>query len=194
MYNYIIGKVTYAMGNTLVVENNGIGYEIGVSATTLYDCCTPGEIVKIYTYLYVREDTFALYGFSKLEEKTLFLRLIDISGVGPKLAMQILGGMDLNSLTVAIATGDVKTLSKIKGLGKKTAELIVVSMRDQVSADMASSISPLEKYADKDQSEAVFALVSLGMSNTQAVKLVAEIAKTTSGLENIIREALKRLP
>ncbi len=194
MYNYIIGKVTYAMGNTLVVENNGIGYEIGVSATTLYDCCTPGEIVKIYTYLYVREDTFALYGFSKLEEKTLFLRLIDISGVGPKLAMQILGGMDLNSLTVAIATGDIKTLSKIKGLGKKTAELIVVSMRDQVSADMASALSPLEKYADKDQSEAVFALVSLGMSNTEAVKLVAEIAKTTSGLENIIREALKRLP
>lgn len=194
MYNYIIGKVTYAMGNTLVVENNGIGYEIGVSATTLYDCCTPGEIVKIYTYLYVREDTFALYGFSKLEEKTLFLRLIDISGVGPKLAMQILGGMDLNSLTVAIATGDIKTLAKIKGLGKKTAELIVVSMRDQVSADMASALSPLEKYADKDQSEAVFALVSLGMSNTEAVKLVAEIAKTTSGLENIIREALKRLP
>lgn len=194
MYNYIIGKVTYAMGNTLVVENNGIGYEIGVSATTLYDCCTPGEIVKIYTYLYVREDTFALYGFSKLEEKTLFLRLIDISGVGPKLAMQILGGMDLNSLTVAIATGDIKTLSKIKGLGKKTAELIVVSMRDQVSADMASALSPLEKYADKDQGEAVFALVSLGMSNTEAVKLVAEIAKTTSGLENIIREALKRLP
>lgn len=194
MYNYIIGKVTYAMGNTLVVENNGIGYEIGVSATTLYDCCTPGEIVKIYTYLYVREDTFALYGFSKLEEKTLFLRLIDISGVGPKLAMQILGGMDLNSLTVAIATGDIKTLSKIKGLGKKTAELIIVSMRDQVSADMASALSPLEKYADKDQSEAVFALVSLGMSNTEAVKLVAEIAKTTSGLENIIREALKRLP
>ena len=194
MYNYIIGKVTYARGNTLVVENNGIGYEIGVSATTLYDCCTPGEIVKIYTYLYVREDTFALYGFSKLEEKTLFLRLIDISGVGPKLAMQILGGMDLNSLTVAIATGDIKTLSKIKGLGKKTAELIIVSMRDQVSADMASAISPLEKYADKDQSEAVFALVSLGMSNTEAVKLVAEIAKTTSGLENIIREALKRLP
>ena len=194
MYNYIIGKVTYAMGNTLVVENNGIGYEIGVSATTLYDCCTPGEIVKIYTYLYVREDTFALYGFSKLEEKTLFLRLIDISGVGPKLAMQILGGMDLNSLTVAIATGDIKTLSKIKGLGKKTAELIVVSMRDQVSVDMASALSPLEKYADKDQSEAVFALVSLGMSNTEAVKLVAEIAKTTSGLENIIREALKRLP
>ncbi|MBR2956188.1 MAG: Holliday junction branch migration protein RuvA [Clostridia bacterium] len=193
MYNYITGKVTYAMGNTLVVENNGIGYEIGVSATTLYDCCALGEIVKIYTYLYVREDTFALYGFSKLEEKTLFLRLIEISGVGPKLAMQILGGMDLNSLTVAIATGDIKTLAKIKGLGKKTAELIVVSMRDQVSADLNSVMSPLERVADKDQSEAVFALVSLGISNTDAVKIVSEVAKTTKGLENIIREALKRL-
>jgi Holliday junction DNA helicase RuvA len=95
---------------------------------------------------------------------------------------------------VAIATGDIKTLAKIKGLGKKTAELIVVSMRDQVSQDLNSVMSPLERVADKDQSEAVFALVSLGMSNTEAVKLVAEIAKTTTGLENIIREALKRLP
>ncbi len=193
MYNYIIGKVTYAMGNTLVVENNGIGYEIGVSGNTLYDNCTVGSTVKIYTYLYVREDTFALYGFSSLEEKTLFLRLIEISGVGPKLAMQILSGADLNTLTVAIATGDIKTLSKIKGLGKKTAELIVVSMRDQVSADLNAALSPLEKYADKDQTEAVFALVSLGISNTDAVKIVNDVSKTASGLENIIREALKRL-
>ncbi len=193
MYNYIIGKVTYAMGNTLVVENNGIGYEIGVSGNTLYDACTIGSTVKIYTYLYVREDTFALYGFSSLEEKTLFLRLIEISGVGPKLAMQILSGADLNTLTVAIATGDIKTLSKIKGLGKKTAELIVVSMRDQVSADLNAALSPFEKYADKDQTEAVFALVSLGISNTDAVKIVNDVSKTTSGLENIIREALKRL-
>ncbi len=194
MYNYIIGKVVQAMGNTLVLENNGIGYEIGVSGNTLYDAGNIGSTAKIYTYLYVREDTFALYGFSTLGEKTLFLRLIEISGVGPKLAMQILSGMDLNSLSVAIATGDIKTLSKIKGLGKKTAELIVVSMRDQVSSDLASAVSPLEQYGDKDQSEAVFVLVSLGMSNTDAVKIVAEVAKTTSGLENIVREALKRLP
>lgn len=193
MYNYIIGKIAYARDNTLVVENNGIGYEIGVSGNTLYDACTVGATVKIYTYLYVREDTFALYGFSTLEEKTLFLRLIDISGVGPKLAMQILSGLDLNTLTVAIATGDIKTLSKIKGLGKKTAELIVVNMRDQISADLTSAETVIGGASDKEQTEAVFALCSLGISNTDAVKIVADVAKTTKGLENIIREALKRL-
>lgn len=118
MYNYITGKVVYSAGNTIVVDNNGIGYEIGASNFTT-NKFSEGEIAKIYTYLYVREDTYALYGFSSIEEKTLFLRLIDISGVGPKMAMQILSGADLNSLTVAIATGDVKSLSKIKGLGKK---------------------------------------------------------------------------
>ena len=192
MYNYITGKVVQAMGNTLVLENNGIGYEIGVSGNTLYDVAN-ASTAKIYTYLYVREDTFALYGFSTLGEKTLFLRLIEISGVGPKLAMQILSGMDLNSLSIAIATGDIKTLSKIKGLGKKTAELIVVSIRDQVSTDLSSSISPIEQYGDKDQNDAVFILVSQGMSNTDAVRLVAEVAKTTTGLENILREAFKRI-
>ena len=193
MYNYIIGKVVQAMGNTLVLENNGIGYEIGVSGNTLYDVCNIGSTAKIYTYLYVREDTFALYGFSTLGEKTLFLRLIEISGVGPKLAMQILSGMDLNSLSIAIATGDIKTLSKIKGLGKKTAELIVVSIRDQVSGDLCGAVSPIEQYGDKDQNDAVFILVSQGMSNTDAVRLVADVAKTTSGLENILREAFKRI-
>lgn len=192
MYNYIIGKVAYAAANTVVVENNGIGYEIGVSGNTLYDCSTVGSTVKIYTYLYVKEDVFALYGFSKLEEKTLFLRLIEISGVGPKLAMQILSGTDLRTLTVAIATGDIKTLSKIKGLGKKTAELIVVSLRDQVSVDLMT-VGSVAGGADKEQSDAIFALAALGISNTDAVKIVTEVAKTVAGTENIIREALIRL-
>ncbi len=192
MYNYITGKVVSVGLNSIVVENNGIGYEIGVSNTTANSFVT-GEIVKIYTYLYVREDTFALYGFASTEEKTLFLRLIDISGIGPKLAMQILSGATIDALTAAIATGDVKTLSKIKGLGKKTAELIVVSMRDSVAADLADVSSSQTTFADKDCSEAVFALVSLGISQTDAAKIVGEISKTVDGAENIIREALKRL-
>ena len=121
MYNYITGKVVSVGLNSIVVENNGIGYEIGVSNTTANSFVT-GEIVKIYTYLYVREDTFALYGFASTEEKTLFLRLIDISGIGPKLAMQILSGATIDALTAAIATGDVKTLSKIKGLAWNFAD------------------------------------------------------------------------
>lgn len=192
MYNYITGKVVSIGLNSIVVENNGIGYEIGVSNTTANSFVT-GEIVKIYTYLYVREDTFALYGFASTEEKTLFLRLIDISGIGPKLAMQILSGATIDALTAAIATGDVKTLSKIKGLGKKTAELIVVSMRDSVAADLADVSSSQTTFSDKDCAEAVFALVSLGISQTDAAKIVGEISKTVDGAENIIREALKRL-
>ena len=192
MYNYITGKVVSVGLNSIVVENNGIGYEIGVSNTTANSFVT-GEIVKIYTYLYVREDTFALYGFASTEEKTLFLRLIDISGIGPKLAMQILSGATIDALTAAIATGDVKTLSKIKGLGKKTAELIVVSMRDSVAADLSDVSSSQTTFADKDCAEAGFALVSLGISQTDAAKIVGEISKTVDGAENIIREALKRL-
>ncbi len=191
MYNYITGKIVDATAGKIVVENNGIGYEIGVSGNTFYDCSTIGNTVKIFTYLYVKEDVFALYGFSKLEEKSLFLRLIDISGVGPKLAMQILSGTDLKTLTVAIVTGDIKTLSKIKGLGKKTAELIVVSLRDQVFVDMISGETV--SGGDKEQSDAIFALAALGISNTDAVRIVTEVSKIVSGTENIIREALIRL-
>ena len=94
MYSYIKGVLVEAGLNSVVVENNGIGYELGVSGNTLADARIGSEM-KLYTYLYVREDTFALYGFSRLEEKTLFMRLIEISGIGPKLAMQILSGYDL---------------------------------------------------------------------------------------------------
>lgn len=118
MYNYIQGKIVDKTLTAIVVDNNGIGYEIGVSGNTLMDV-DMGEIVKIYTYLYVREDEMSLYGFSRLEEKKLFMRLIDISGIGPKLAMQILGGYDLKTLTVAIASGDSKTLCKIKRARQK---------------------------------------------------------------------------
>ncbi len=193
MYNYIIGKDAYAAGNTIVIDNNGIGYEIGVSGNTLYDCAQIGSVIKIYTYLYVKEDVMALYGFSRLEEKNLFMRLIEISGVGPKLAMQILSGTDLKTLTVAIATSDIKTLSKIKGLGKKTAELIVVSLRDQITIDMLAIDGPQNGGNDKDEQDAVYALVALGISNTEAVKIVSDVAKKVSGTENIIREALSRI-
>lgn len=196
MYNYITGKIIDTGANRIVVENNGIGYEIGVSNNTLYGVAV-GEIAKIYTYLYVREDTFALYGFSRLEEKNLFMRLIDISGVGPKMAMQILSGTDLKTLSVAIATGDTKTLCKIKGLGKKTAELIVLSLREQVAEDMTVLSKPSDGAAqpslllDGDMNDAVFALEALGVSKTDAVKAVSEAAKNVSGVDKLVAYALK---
>ena len=119
------------------------------------------------------------------------MRLIDISGVGPKLAMQILGGYDLGTLTVAIATGDIKTLSKIKGLGKKTAELIVLNLREQVAVDMADASTEIGGSMDADVSDAVFALVSLGESNTEAVRAVQKAKETASGVSDLIATARK---
>lgn len=192
MYNYIQGKIVDKTLTAIVVDNNGIGYEIGVSGNTLMDV-DMGEIVKIYTYLYVREDEMSLYGFSRLEEKKLFMRLIDISGIGPKLAMQILGGYDLKTLTVAIASGDAKTLCKIKGLGKKTAELIILSLREQVADDITLMNDHQDAITGEDIADAVFALESLGLSKTDAVRMATEASKVCHGTEDIIRHCLQNL-
>ncbi len=192
MYNYIQGKIVDKTLTAIVVDNNGIGYEIGVSGNTLMDV-DMGEIVKIYTYLYVREDEMSLYGFSRLEEKKLFMRLIDISGIGPKLAMQILGGYDLKTLTVAIASGDSKTLCKIKGLGKKTAELIILNLREQVADDITLMNDHQDAITGEDIADAVFALESLGLSKTDAVRMATEASKLCHGTEDIIRHCLQNL-
>lgn len=193
MYSYITGKVVDKTMTTLVLDNGGIGYEIGVSGNTLYDV-ELGEVKRIYTYLYVREDEMSLYGFSRLEEKKLFMRLIEISGIGPKMAMQILGGYDLKTLTVAIASGDTKTLCKIKGLGKKTAELIILSLREQVADDITLfDGGGSAQIVGDDIADAVFALESLGMSKTEAVRAASEASKSVSGVENIIAYCLKQL-
>ena len=193
MYNYIKGKVISFGDGQLVLENNGIGYELGVSGNTLSDAAAAGGEMKLYTYLYVREDTFALYGFSRTEEKTLFMRLIDISGVGPKLAMQVLSGYDLGTLTAAIATGDVKTLTKIKGLGKKTAELIILNLREQVADDITLFNDHQDAITGEDIADAVFALESLGLSKTDAVRMATEASKVCHGTEDIIRHCLQNL-
>ena len=181
MYNYIQGKIVDKTLTAIVVDNNGIGYEIGVSGNTLMDV-DMGEIVKIYTYLYVREDEMSLYGFSRLEEKKLFMRLIDISGIGPKLAMQILGGYDLKTLTVAIASGDAKTLCKIKGLGKKTAELIILSLREQVAAISAGFL-----YGSEE-------LHALSISAAPRKSPIMSMPSTAAGKSPTGQSSLKRPP
>ncbi len=196
MYSYITGKVVSKTDSSIVLDNNGIGYELGVSGNTLFDV-EYGEIAKIYTYLYVREDEMSLYGFSRLDEKNLFLRLIEVSGIGPKMAMQILSGYDLKTLTMAIASGDIKTLAKIKGLGKKTAELLIVSLKDHVADDitlLAMDGGPSgSSIIGEDVADAVVVLESLGIAKTDAVKRATEAAKHVSGAENIIAYCLKQM-
>jgi len=191
MYSFIKGKVDEVGIGKLVIECNEIGYEITVPeriAATL----KVGDIVKIYTYLYVKEDRQELFGFLTNEEKLFFNQLISINGVGPKSAIQILGTHDLVTLRTAIATQDVKTLTQVKGLGKKTAEMIIVNMKGNIDLKLQSDAMP-SSFATNDEQDAVNTLEALGVNRSEAIRVVALVAKDVTGVENIIRAALQKV-
>lgn len=195
MIGYVYGKVMYIDGNTLLVENNGIGYEIICSASALARMNEKKE-GGLYTYTQVKEDGISLFGFDTMEEKKMFLKLISVSGVGAKMGITVLGGMRLRDLALAIATSDVKMLSSVKGLGKKTAERIIVELREKVSADnsdpLPSDVVPA--FSGSDAENAVTALMSLGYNRVTAVKAVnSALSAEASSVEDIIGTALRSL-
>lgn len=196
MIGYIYGKVMSNDENVVLLENNGIGYEIVCSSQAFCRLMKKRE-GGIYTYLQLRDDGAALFGFDSPEEKRMFNKLITVSGVGPKMGITILGGMSLKDLALAIATSDIKALSKIKGMGKKTAERIIVELREKVSADSVGSASFGESYSipvGQDGDNAVTALLSLGYNKATATKAVTEaLATGVSTIEEIIAVALRSL-
>lgn len=192
MFAFIIGIVRQKQDNILILENNGIGYELNVSNYTLFNLPTIGEEVKIYTYFQTNENSgVSLYGFLSIEEKLMFLKLISVSGVGPKAAISILSNITLNDLTIAIATQDIKLLSSTKGIGKKTAERIVVELKDKVELSNESLTREQVIVDSKAIDEAVLALVSLGMNKNEALTLARNNAKEDSTAEEIIAKALR---
>ncbi len=193
MIGYINGKVTDVFPGGVLLENNGIGYEISLSACA-FERLTKTSEGGVYTYLQVREDGLSLFGFDTLEEKKMFLKLISVSGVGPKMGIAILGSMSLKDLAMAIATSDAKTLSKIKGCGKKTAERIILELRENISSLDLSSTTAASPVPQGDDADAVIALMSLGFSRQESEKAVlAAVSEGAHGVENIIAFALKRL-
>jgi len=177
--NFINGEVVKVAENAFVLLNNGIGWEINASNGTLADFSTIGDTVTVYTYMHVKEDGISLYGFSSLEEKEMFLRLLSVNGVGPKMALQILSGMRASDLSLAILTGDTVKLTRIKGLGKKTAERIVLELKEKISPMemFIQSVSYSEIPQEKPKSlttgaasEALTVLMSLGMTKNEAQK------------------------
>ena len=185
MFNYLLGEITDFVGSNVVLDVGGVGYELSVSAYTLADCKI-GRKQKLFTYMQVKEDGISLYGFSTMEEKNLFLLLISVSGVGCKVAQAILSGMDCNALSLAIFNEDTKLLTKIKGLGKKTAERIVLELKEKVAVDSAAASLPNLQGATpvtKDMQDAIAVLVSLGKSQADAEKLVdaaSQLGATTA--------------
>ena len=196
MIAFIKGKVIDEFEGGVVLENNGIGYEILCSAALLANLSAEKE-GGVFTYLQVKEDGLSLFGFDNKEEKRMFLKLISVSGIGPKMAMGILSGMRVNELATAIAMNDVKGLSRIKGLGKKTAERIILELRESVSAENAA-IAAEESFAapvfTSEDEDAIIALMGLGFSGIQsrnAVKTAKEQGAET--IQDVISFALKSM-
>ncbi len=190
MINYIYGKVVEKNENMLVVEANGIGYEIQVSNHTINNVAFEGEYVKILTYMQIKEDGISLYGFISKEEKAMFLKLIEISGIGPKMAITILSNITISELAKAIMEQDVKMLCTIKGLGKKTAERLLVELKDQAMPVITSENEEVN-YSALEQ--ATDALVGLGVGKNEAYRLAKEYATKDTTVEEIITKCLRGL-
>lgn len=195
MYAYFIGEVTEIEGDNLILEVNGIGYNIKISNKTSEALCTIPSEVKIYTYTSVREDAFVLYGFLTKEDLKMFKKLITVNGVGPKGAMAILDIMSVNDISLAIIAQDAKSLSKANGIGTKTAERIIIDLKDKVNIEdtLSPAATDIAQTIDAN-SESVEALVSLGYSKSEAVRAIKACEITPDdNVEDIIKKALRKI-
>ncbi len=197
MIGYIKGKVLTKDNGVVLLENNGIGYEITCSSAVYAKLVGNGS-GEVYTYMAVREDGISLYGFISPEEKNMFLKLISVSGVGPKMGITVLSNMDLASLSLAIALQDVKTLSKVKGLGKKTAERIILELREKITeVDTTTGEIITEKpdvAFEQENEDIIIALMGLGFSKQECVKAVKD-AKSNGAktVEELMAYALRNI-
>lgn len=193
MISFLIGIIEEKQENMLVLNVSGVGYEINVSANTLSSLPMEGETVKILTYMAVREDGAYLFGFSSKEERELFFKLISVSGIGPKMAISILSGLSLSDLVMAIINQDHKLLSKIKGLGKKTAERICLELKDKLSitGENIENASFGGDYNEDAVQMATDTLISLGINKNDAYMLARANATAESTAEEIISKSLR---
>lgn len=199
MISFLRGIVIEVLPMRLIIEAGGVGYDVHIPLSTYDKLPQPGTEAKILTHLVVREDAHILYGFATLEERDLFLLLVNnVSGVGPKLALAVLNGITPVLFRGLVVAGDIASLSKIKGLGKKTAERIIVELRDKVGVSAAweaasaqQGLSPEEQHVN----DAVLALIALGYKQAEAHKTVKAIrdAKPKATVEDLVKEALKAL-
>ena len=192
MISFLVGIIEEKNDTSVIVNVNGIGYEVNVSSNTLVTLPI-GEMVKVLTNLAVREDGISLYGFSTHEEREIFNKLITVSGVGPKVALQILSGLSLSDLCIAIVKEDTKLLSKIKGLGKKTAERICLELKDKISplSFGDNSDNYQDDYNEDALQMAIDTLVSLGINKNDAYMLARANAGNNATAEEIITKSIR---
>jgi len=193
---YIKGTVQQQSEQGLVLENQGIGYIIGMSASTMGRLPGKGEQAQVYTYMQVKEDDISLYGFVSQEELSLFRLLISISGIGPKVGMAILGIMSPQQVLSAIADGDAVAFSRVPGVGKKTAQRITLELQDKISSPLSTAQSASgmgAALASSEKQDAIEALTGLGYGRSESLKAVLAVATEEMSVDQIIRLALKKL-
>jgi Holliday junction DNA helicase RuvA len=196
MIGYLNGKIAHLDPAMVILDVNGVGYEVYISLNT-YGAIKKSENIKLYTYLHIKEDAHTLYGFSSELEKDIFLKLISISGIGPGTGIMITSSMAVDEIKAAIIHEDVQAIQRVKGIGMKTAQRVILELKDKIKKEGIDS-----RIIDMDRSErgsvrreALAALVTLGINKNAAEKSIDTVLKTSDGeisLEELIKQALKR--
>jgi len=192
MIAHLRGKLLAKHPNQAIVETGGVGYDITISVPTFSDLPATGGDVALHIHTHVREDSIALYGFLRTAEKQLFEKLISVSGIGPKLAITILSGMAADEMVGAIRGNDVARLTRIPGIGRKTAERLVLELRDKLPAAGAGEVPPAPVMTAVEE-DVLSALMNLGYQRAAAEKAVASAAKNGGPFDVMFRQALASL-
>ena len=199
MISFLEGKLVESLPTQVTVDVNGVGYEVLIPLSSFDKLPSPGNSVKLLTHLAVREDAHVLYGFMTSSEREMFRLLVNnVSGIGPKIALNVLSGMNVMALRGAVANGDVKALSQISGVGKKTAERIVVELKDKIGAagawEAASATRGLSA-GDQKLNDAVLALIALGFKQVEAhesIRGALSLLGEKATVEDLVRACLKK--
>lgn len=199
MITFLRGTLLEALPTQVVVEASGVGYEVLIPLSSYDKLPEVGSEVKVLTHLAIREDAHVLYGFMTAQERELFRMLVNtVSGIGPKIALNILSGMNATAFRGAVANGDVKALSQISGVGKKTAERIVVELKDKIGAVGAWEASSAQRAlspTDQKMNDAVLALIALGFKQVEAhdaVRAALQKLGPDAGPDELVRASLRR--
>lgn len=199
MFAYIKGILAYKGNDFIIVETGGIGYRVTVPGTALETLKQSGSEIKVYTYLHIREDAWALYGFLSEEELKMFEQLLKVSGVGPKAAMSLVSHIQPSRFGLAVLTDDADAFVKAPGIGRKTALRIILELKDKLKKDQGNELKNLTIGTDSEEKpgskiqEAVSALMMLGYSSQEANRAVSSVYNDEKSLETIVRDALKGL-
>lgn len=203
MISFIKGYVAETTENSVILETDSIGYEIFMTGTAIEKTSRMQDKIKIYTYFHVREDTMQLYGFLSRDDLEMFRLLLNVNGIGPKAAMGVLAAITADELRFAVLSDDVKTISRAPGIGKKTAQKLILELKDKLKLEDAfekkldhqeENLSLADTSLRDSRQEAVEALTALGYSSTDALRAVRQVSEETGNdVEAILKAALKQL-